>query len=326
MHRYMQAAVVCSALILLPVLLAGAGPQPIGFARSESEFAVGSAMVQGNSTLFAGDDVGSLDFAIRLNLKDGPRYTLSIDSEGLVYQDRFLLRSGSVEMIHAGKPARVVASSVSVATETPGAAAIVYLRDKGAVTVLVHNGEVKVARVGGGPLTTLRAGDVVSFKSGPRGNLRVDSDGALREVNQAQAEQLVNLVEASKGFGCLLPRVEKVSSEFENLSTRLAAYQATKSAIQTRFERGIATQSDQQVLASLNNDFRTLTTLSGSFSADLNNVIFQHSGGSAPISPFHTIHDHLQVHCHHGQHGHTIVFHDPAPCPVGQHAAPPHSP
>ncbi|MBI3665602.1 MAG: hypothetical protein HY236_05145 [Acidobacteria bacterium] len=303
----------------MPVLVSAAALRPIGFARSESDFTVGSSVIQNNSTIFEGDDIGSLDFAIRLNLKDGSRYTLGADSEGNVYQDHLLLRSGSVEMANTGQPSRVLASSLRVAAEAPASSATVYLNEKGTVTVLVRKGEVKVTR-GRELVATLGSGQLVSFKSGSRGAVRPDTDGALIELNQAQAEQVSDLAEAAKEANCLLPRVEQLSYQFDSLSTRLAAYQASRSAIQTRFERGIATQTDQQMLTSLNNDLRSLTQESGSFSADLNNVIFQHHyPGSAPVSP-HTIHGHIQTHCHHGQHGHT-VFHL---CPTGEHQVPPH--
>lgn len=324
MSAFRQCSVSLAVLFLLPMLLFGTTPQPVGFAANDLQFVVGSSMAQGHATVFDGDAVRSLYFATRLNLKDGSRYMLGTGSEGTVHRDYFVLRSGSVEIMNAGYSSRVLASSLNVAAENPGSTATVYLTGKGRVTVLARSGEVKLSRVDGAPVVALRAGQLVSLKPGARGKLQMESDGALKEVTRVQSEQLATLAEAAVGYNCLAPRVDELSRSFASLASQLAANQAARSAVLTRVESGIATALDRQNLASLDNRLTVLTQTSASFSGDLVEVLQPHQDSIWwTFATPHTVHGHLNPYIHHGAHGHTI----PPPYPngpYGEHQVPPH--
>ncbi len=312
----------------LPIVLAAASISPVGFAVGEAQFVVGQSTVEGQATLFDGDQVRTLYLATRLNLKDGSRYILGIDSEAAVYQDRVSLRYGSAELSNKGRPAHITASSLELAAEKPNSVATVYVSDNKSVTVMVRSGEVKVSRAAGLPVATLKTGQLISFKPGAKGAIRMDSDGALSEVTRVQSEQLAVLADASRGMTCLTPKVEQLARSFAGLSSQLAANQATRSVLLAKVESGMASRSDLQNIAFLDTGSRSLRSASASFGDDLDNVIYQFHHPSPTPDPFvspHTVHGHLNRFKHHGQHGHTI----PGPYPdgaFGHHQTPPHFP
>ncbi|HYM12723.1 MAG TPA: hypothetical protein VEU62_18440 [Bryobacterales bacterium] len=325
MRVFQQCAVGVAALFLPTVLMATAR-QPVGFAAGDSRFTVGSSVVENQSTLFDGDRIAGSYLATRIILKDGSRYLLGIDSEGVVHHDDVALSYGSVDLMNSAKPAHVIASSWEVAAEKPGSTATVYVSDKQKVTVFVRTGEVKVSRLGSARSTTLHIGQLVVLKADPKGNIQLDSDGAVLEVNRVQSEQVADLVAASKSINCLAPAAEGASRSFASLSSQVAANQAARSALQGKIDSGVATATDLRSLASLNTTMTSLSHTSASFSESLDDAVYQfhHPGGA--INPFpspHTVHGHLNQFPHHGQHGHTITGYD-ASLPYGHHQVPPH--
>jgi hypothetical protein len=167
---------------------------------------------------------------------------------------------------------------------------------------------------------------LVVLKADPKGNIRVDSDGAVSEVNRVQSEQVADLAEAAKSINCLAPAAEGISRSFANLSSQVAANQAARSVLQAKIDSGMATAMDVRSMASLNITTTSLSHASASFSESLDDAVYQfhHPGGA--INPFpspHTVHGHLNLFPHHGQHGHTITGYN-ASLPYGNHQVPPH--
>src|SRR5262249_30542854 len=296
--------------VFVPVVLPAASVSPVGFAVAESQFVVGHSTVASQATLFDGDVVRTLYLAARLNLKDGSRYVLGIDSEGAVFQDRVSLLYGSAELSNRGRPGRITASSLELTAEKPNSVATVYAAGNKSVTVMVRSGEVKVSRAGGSPLATLKTGQLVSFKPGAKGTMRMDADGALSEVTRVQSEQLAVLADAASSMSCLRPNLDQISRSFAGLSSQFAANQAARSVLLAKVENGTATRSDLQNMAYLDHSSQGLRNASAAFATDLDNVIYQfhHPGPPEPFSSPHTIHGHADLFPHHGQHGHTITF------------------
>ena len=137
-------AVGVFSFVVCPIALVAASVPPVGFAVSESEFVVGQSAVQGQATLFDGEVVQTFYLATRVNLKDGSRYILGIDSEGAVYTDHVSLRYGSAELSNKGRPARITASSLELAAEKPNSVATVYVSENKSVTVMVRSGTLSM--------------------------------------------------------------------------------------------------------------------------------------------------------------------------------------
>jgi hypothetical protein len=308
-------AVALVAIFLCASVLVAAAPQPIGLAASESNFAAGTASVRGQATLFDGDPVRSQFLPTRLLLRDGSRYVLGIASEGSIYRDHLLLRSGSAEVASSGRASRLVASSISVTADQPGTAATVYAAKDG-VTVLVRKGEVKVARLGSTRVTSLGAGRSATLRVNGREGLTVDADNAVLEASRVQAAQIARLSDATKNYTCLETKANSLARTYSALSSQLAVAQATRSALQQRVDSGVATTADMRQISSINDDMRSMARTSFAISEDLGGVIFQHHPGPGDSSSSHTIHGHHTPE-HHGQHGHS------APPPHG-HMLPPH--
>jgi len=308
-------AVALVALFLCTSALVAASGQPIGLAASESNFAAGTASVRGQATLFDGDPVRSQFLPTRLHLRDGSRYVLGIASEGAIYRDHLLLRSGSAEVASTGRASRLVASSISVTADQPGTSATVYAAKDG-VTVMVRKGEVKVARLGSTRVTTLGAGRSATLRVNGREGLTVDSDNAVVAASRVQAAQIARLTDATKNYTCLETKANSLSRTYSSLSGQLAVAQVTRSAIQQRIAAGDATPADMRQMNDINDNMRTLTRTSFALSEDLGGVILQHHPGPGDPSSSHTIHGHTTPE-HHGQHGHS------APPPHG-HMLPPH--
>ncbi len=310
---------VVAILLVIPALLPGATPVPIGFASNESDFAVGSSRVQNHATIFDGDAIRSMYFATRLNLKDGSRYVLGIGSEATIHRDGLVLRSGSAQVVNAGRTSRVLAGPVSVTAAELPSTATVYLVGKDRVTVLVRNGAAKVDRATGASLATLRAGEAASWKSGTRGALERDSNGALREILTAQSEQIASLNDSAKDMNCLAPRVGALSKSFAGLASQFASNIAARNAIQTRVDAGRATPTDLRYLTALNADMTNLLRRSSTLASDITDVVFLHH--VPPAHSTHTVHGHTlgSPHEHHGEHGHTVPFGG-----GGHHNVPPH--
>ncbi|MBI3695357.1 MAG: hypothetical protein HY238_11050 [Acidobacteria bacterium] len=310
MRLFLYSVVVL--FVAFPLGLLATMPQPVGLAASESQFVVGSSTVEGQGTVFEGDAVRTLYLSTRVSLKDGGRYVLGVDSEGTVYKDRLVLRYGSAEVAHKGRPARIVASSLDVAAEKPQSSAIVYLTGEDRIAVQARAGEVTVSR-SGSKIATVAAGELASFRLGAKRVERLDAQKALTDIGRVQAEQLSMLVEASKHYTCLTPTATGLSRSFAGLSSQLASVQASRSAIQDRIDTGRATSNDLQLMATLNNRLGTLTQSSAAFSDELVNQTnpFHHGPPPLPASE-HTVHGH-DTFVHHGQHGHI------APFPPGHH-------
>lgn len=308
-------AVALGAILLCTSVLVAALPQPIGLAASESNFAAGTASVRGQATLFDGDAVRSQFLPTRLHLRDGSRYVLGIASEGSIYRDHLLLRSGSAEVASSGRASRLVASSISVTADQPGTAATVYTAKDG-VTVLVRKGEVKIARLGSSRVTTLGAGRSATLRVNGREGLTVDSGNALVEASRIQATQIARLSDATRNYPCLETKANSLSRTYSSLSSQLAVAQATRGAIQQRIDTGVATVADMRQMSSINDNMRSMTLTSFALSEDLGGVILQHHPGPGDPTSTHTIHYHTTPE-HHGQHGHS------APPPHG-HMLPPH--
>lgn len=308
-------AVALSAIVLCTSVLVAALPQPIGVAASESNFAAGTSSVRGQATLFDGDAIRSQFLPTRLHLRDGSRYVLGIASEGSIYRDHLLLRSGSAEVASSGRASRLVVSSISVTADQPGTAATVYAVKDG-VTVLVRKGEVKIARLGSARVTTLGAGRSATLRVNGREGLTVDSDNALIEASRIQATQIARLSDATRNYTCLETKANSLSRTYSSLSSQLAVAQATRGAIQQRIDAGAATAADMRQMGSINDNMRSMALTSFALSEDLGGVILQHHPGPGDPASTHTIHGHTTPE-HHGQHGHS------APPPHG-HMLPPH--
>ena len=310
MRRFLCVGVVVS--VFFPLVLLGTMPLPVGLAASESQFVVGASAVEGQATIFEGDPVRTFYLSTRLNLKDGGRYVLALDSEGTVYKDRVVLRYGSAEMVNKGRPVRIVASSLDVVAEKPQSSAIVYLTGQDRLAVQARAGEVTVSR-SGSKIATVGAGQLASFRLGAKGVERLDAQQALTDIGRVQAEQLSMLVEASKHYTCLTPTAAGLSRSFAGLSSQLASVQASRSAIQDRIDSGRAMPNDLQLMATLTNRLGTLTQSSAAFGEELVNQVnpFHHGPPPLPVS-LHTVHGHDKFQ-HHGQHGHS------APFPPGHH-------
>jgi hypothetical protein len=303
------------------MLLPAVPPQPIGLAISEFSFSAGTSSVPGQATLFDGDSVRSQFLPTRLFLKDGSRYVLGIGSEGAVYRNHLLLRSGSAEIVSSGRTSRVIASSISVTADTPGTAATVYAGSK-AVTVLVRRGEVKVGRLGGARTTTLGAGRSASLRMDGRAGLTVDTEGATVEAARIQAAQVGHLAEAARDITCLQPKAVSISRAYATLAAQLAVAQSTRSALELRINSGAATPSDLRQFSAATESLRSLQQASLALSEDLGGEVLQpyHHPGPTPLpaSP-HSTHGHFHPE-HHGEHGHSV---GPS---TGHHAVPPHVP
>jgi hypothetical protein len=308
-------ALALVALLLCASVVVAASPQPIGLAASESNFAAGTSSVRGQATLFDGDAVRSQFLPTRLHLRGGSRYVLGIASEGSIYRDHLLLRSGSAEVASSGRTSRLVASSISVTADEPGTSATVYAARDG-VTVLVRKGEVKIGRLGSARVTTLGAGRSATLRVNGREGLTMDSDSAVVEASRIQANQIARLSEATKNYTCLETKANSLSRTYSSLSSQLAVAQATRSAIQQRIDTGAATPADMRQMSSINDNMRSMTRTSFALSEDLGGVILQHHPGPGHDVSSHTIHGHTTPE-HHGQHGHS------APPPHG-HMLPPH--
>jgi hypothetical protein len=284
-------------------------------AASESNFAAGTSSVRGQATLFDGDAVRSQFLPTRLHLRGGSRYVLGIASEGSIYRDHLLLRSGSAEVASSGGASRLVASSIFVTADQPGASATVYAARDG-VTVLVRKGEVKIGRLGSARVTTLGAGRSATLRVNGREGLTMDSDSAVVEASRIQAAQIARLSEATRNYTCLETKANSLSRTYSSLSSQLAVAQASRSAIQQRIDAGAATPADMRQMSSINDNMRSMTSMSFALSEDLGGVILQHHPGPGHDVSSHTIHGHTTPE-HHGQHGHS------APPPHG-HMLPPH--
>jgi len=304
-------AVALVAILLCTSVLVAASPQPIGLAASESRFAAGPSSVRGQATLFDGDAVRSQFLPTRLHLRGGARYVLGIASEGSIYRDHLLLRSGSAEVASSGRASRLVASSISVTADQPGTAATVYAAKDG-VTVMVRKGEVKIARLGSARVTTLSAGRSATLRVNGREGLSVDSDNAVVEASRIQASQIARLSEATRDYTCLEAKANSLSRTYSSLSSQLAVAQASRSAIQQRIDSGAGTPADMRQMSSINDNMRSLTRTSFALSEDLGGVILQHHPSPNIDPSTHTIHGHFGPQ-HHGQHGHS------APPPFGHH-------
>lgn len=320
MPRIWRASVFTLACVFSATLWA-ASP-PVGFAASEAKFGVGSSFADGQVTLFDGDSVRSLYLSTRVHLKDGTKYVLGIDSESTVRRDGLELRFGSVDLANAGRPTRVTVGSLEVLAEKPSTKATVYTTGAGEASVVVASGEVKVSR--GSKFAIVKAGEPVSLKPGPNGTIQSSSKDALAEISRVQSEQVAVLLDAAKAYTCLASPAEGVLRSFSNLSSRLVANEAARNAIQAKIDSGMATQSDLQNLASLNNGLRSLGQASAGLSQDLDGAIYQfhHPGPPQPFPSPHKTHGHIDDLPHHGQHGHTVTF----PGDAGHHQTPPHHP
>jgi hypothetical protein len=308
-----------------------ASARPVGLAVAESRFSVGSSVVEGQATLFDGDAVASSYLATRVNLKDGSRFTLGIESEATVYADHLSLVAGSVDIINKTGITRVHFCPLLVSAERPGVNATIYRTDKDKISVLVRAGEVKVGGTGG-RTATLGVGQLGSFKISAKGFTRIDSDRAVVGVSRIQSEQLASLIDASRSYNCLDSRAQEISRSFASVSTQLASIEASRSAVQSRITSGAATSSDLLTMASLTTKIDKLGSSSAAISSELSDAayavsVFHHPCASCPPAPFpspHTVHGHVNLYPHHGQHGHTIPGGYPDGIPYGDHQVPPH--
>ena len=128
---------------ILCVPLTAATAQPIGLAAGESTFTVGSSTVEGQATLFEGDSVRSMYLATRVHTRDGMKYVLGIDSEGVIYRDRLVLKSGSVDVANSGRPGHVDVGLIHVVADQPGSQATVYVTADNRASVMVRSGVVR---------------------------------------------------------------------------------------------------------------------------------------------------------------------------------------
>jgi hypothetical protein len=304
--------ILCTSMQLVAV-----PPQPIGVATSEYPFSAGPSSVPGQATLFEGDPVRSQFLPTRLFLKDGSRYVLGIGSEGTIYRNHLLLRSGSAEVISSGKTSRLISSSISVTADAPGTAATVYA-GKNSVTVLVRRGEVKVARWGSARTTTLGAGRSTTLRITGREGLILDNDSPAVEAARIQAAQVAQLAEAARDITCMQPRVESLTRTYAALAAQLAVAQSTRNALEPRMVAGAATPTDVRQFDLANESLRSLQRTTLALSEDLGGIFQYHHPGPTPLpaSP-HSTHDHFHP-PHHGEHGHSV---GPS---VGYHAVPPH--
>jgi hypothetical protein len=269
------------------------------------DFALGSLSVRGQATLFDGDPVRTQFVPTRLHVKDGGRYVLGISSEGSIYQDHLVLRSGSAELASTGRTSRIVASSVSVIADQPGSAATVYTNGD-AVTVLVRRGAVKVAKLGSPRTTTLAAGRVVTIRVDGRDSLSLDESNAVVEAAGIQAKQIARLTAATRSYSCLETKVTALSNSYSAIASRLAVAQAARNAIQQQISTGGGTAAELRQLEQLNDDLRSLQRGTLSLAEALGGVIFQHhplGSDPSPVTP-HSSHEHVGP-AHHDQHGHS---------------------
>ena len=306
-----RAALTSVALAVSSFELTAAPVTPVGLATSESSFAAGTSSVRGQATLFAGDRVGGQLLPTRVYLRDGSRYIVGVASEGTIYRDHLVLKSGSAEVIGSAKPARVVASSIAVTAERPGSAATVY-SGKDSVTVMVRKGDVKVARLGSTRVTSLAAGRAVTLRVNGREGLTVDEGAALGEATRVQSAQLAQLTHAVDHYSCLETKVSSLSRSFSTTASQLAVVQAARGAIQQRVDSGIATGVDLRQMIALNTSLGSLQRTTFTLAEDLGGLVLQHHPGPGDSSSSHTIHEHFGPE-HHGQHGHK------APPPHGHH-------
>lgn len=317
-----HAMVSLAALVLCTSMqLSAVSPQPIGLAISDYSFSAGASSVPGQATLFEGDPLRSQFLPTRLFLKDGARYALGIGSEGAVYRDHLLLRSGSAEILGSSRLSRVVASSISVAAATPGTAATVYTGANG-VTVLVRRGEVKAGRLGSARTMTLGAGRSVTLRVNGRDGLTLDSDAAPAEAARVQAAQVGHLAEAARDITCLQPKAASISRAYATLAAQLAVAQSTRNALELRMSTDGATPSDIRQLGAANESIRSLQQASLALAEDLGGGVLQpyhHPGPTPPSASPHSTHGHFHPE-HHGEHGHSV---GPS---GGHHAVPPHVP
>ena len=140
----MRKATLAGWMVALSLVQARAEGPVIGLAVTDGRIELDRAGVSGNATLREGASLKTGKAAARIQLQNGARATVGIESEAKIYRDRLELARGAAS---AGERFRVAAGAFTIQAG-PGAAAQV-LRQKDAVEVAAVEGSVTVRGANG---------------------------------------------------------------------------------------------------------------------------------------------------------------------------------
>jgi hypothetical protein len=166
------------AALALAVLAAAvsAGDGVIGLAVTQGLMQVDRAPVEGNANLSDGAAVATAAAPTRIQLTNGSRVTLGVNSQARVYSDRLVLEQG--ESLLAAGGYKVEAAGFEVAAVTDGAQAFVEIKGK-LIQVAALKGPVKVSNKQGALIARVSPGRALAFE--PVGGEPVSTmSGALR--------------------------------------------------------------------------------------------------------------------------------------------------
>ena len=152
-------AALAIALVLVP---ASAGTSVIGTASARGSMRVDGSLVNGNATLFDGSVVETDAATTALRLDKGIELKLATESRGQLYRDHLVLQKGSSELVRPG-PFRLVANSITVASDSPGSRGVVSMKDDRTIEVSALAGDLKVTTSNGLLLAMVKPGRMMAF-------------------------------------------------------------------------------------------------------------------------------------------------------------------
>jgi hypothetical protein len=159
-HRFTVQSLI--ALILVGSMSMGMAAAPaVGVVTARGNFAIDSASIAGNATLFEGSQIETGKVPSQLQFNTGARMQLAAESRGIVYRDRLVLEKGSSRLEKGNY--QVEALSLRIHPEGENTAARVSMRGAGVVQVAALTGQVRVTAANGVLLANLQAGSSADF-------------------------------------------------------------------------------------------------------------------------------------------------------------------
>ena len=150
-------------LALAVACTASAEPRYIGVVSADGSFWVDSAGVSDHATVFEGSTVETTDAPATVQIGNGVRVLLDVNSRAQVYADRLRLERGRGQL-DSGSNYRVEARALRVMLGSAGSRAVVAIGDSGAVDVASLNGDVSVVNADG-VRVRVAAGDAGAAKA-----------------------------------------------------------------------------------------------------------------------------------------------------------------
>lgn len=161
----MQLKSFFAILLALQLSVGMAAPSAIGVASAKGNFRIDNAAITGNGTLFDGVMVETQRATGQLELNNGTRLQLGINSRGKVYSDRLILEQGESQF-KAGATSKfgLEARTLRIVPADASTVAHVAMVGPSRVHVSALTGTVQVRNASGIMVAALAAGKALEFE------------------------------------------------------------------------------------------------------------------------------------------------------------------